>query len=56
MSLDSVESEQLVGYNRAYSSLVEMSALSLVLVKVYWLDNKGLSLVCHQYWLELLAR
>lgn len=29
------------------SSLVKLSALSLILVKIYWLDNKNLLLVYH---------
>ena len=54
-SLDSVESELLVGCNR-HSSLVKTLALSLVLVRIYWLDDQGSSLVYHWYWLRLLAR
>lgn len=30
-------------------SLVKLSGLSLVLVRVYFLDDKGLSLICHWY-------
>ena len=43
-----IKSELSVGCNQT-SSLVKSSASSLVLVKVYWLDNKGSSLVCHWY-------
>lgn len=28
-------------------SLINLSVLSLVLVRVYWLDHKGLPLICH---------
>ena len=40
------KSELLVTHNQT-SSLVKLGALLLVLVKVYWLDNKNLPLVCH---------
>ena len=40
-------SDWLVGYNQT-SSLVKISASSLVLVRIYWLDDKGSPLECHQ--------
>ena len=55
-SLDGVKSERSVGHNRVRSFLLQMSTSSLVLVRVYWLDSKGTSLVFHRYWSGLLAR
>ena len=43
------KSELLVGCNQI-SSLVKTSASSLVLVRVYWLDDKGSPLEC--YWVD----
>ena len=43
-----IRSELSVGCNQT-SSLVKLSTLSSVLVRVYWLDDKGSPLVCHWY-------
>ena len=53
--LDSMESKLLVRCKQRFS-LVKTLALSLVLVRIYWLDDKGSPLVCHWYWSGLLAR
>ena len=49
------KSELLIGCNQT-SFLMKLSALSLVLVRVYWLDNKGSSLyllvMVRVYWLD----
>lgn len=42
------KNEFLVEHNQI-SFLVKLLALLLVLVRVYWLDNKGLLLVCYLY-------
>ena len=47
--------DRSVGCNQT-SSLVKTSASSLVLVRVYWLDDEGSPSVCHRYWSGLLAR
>ena len=47
-------SDRSVGCNQTFS-LVKTSALSLVLVRVYWRDDKGSPLVCDRYWSGLLA-
>ena len=48
-------SEVLVGHNQT-SSFVKLSALSSVLVRMYWLDDKGLLLcsliIVRAYWLD----
>ena len=54
-SLDGVESELSVGCNRR-SSLMKILASSILLVRVYWLDDEGSLLVYHWYWSGLLAR
>ena len=41
-------SELLVGRNQI-SYLVKLSALSSVLIRIYWLDDKALPSVCHWY-------
>ena len=46
-SLDSIESKRLVRHNQACFSLVQTLALSLVLIRVYWLDDKGSTLICY---------
>ena len=50
-----MRSEQLVGCNQT-SFLVKLSALLLMFVRVYWLDDKGsplyLSVIVRVYWLN----
>lgn len=50
-----IRSEQLVGSNQTFF-FVKLSALLLIFVKVYWLDNKDLSLylsvIVKVYWLN----
>ena len=43
-----IKSELLVRYNQS-STLVKSSTLSLIFVRMYWLDDKSLSLIYHCY-------
>ena len=53
-SLNDMEFERLVGRNWVHLSLMQTSASSSILVRVYWLDDKGS--LSHWYWSGLLAR